>query len=317
MYTMAFEITVGDFKLAMLDKVEIHKSVEILADRAIITLPAARHNIPLEVESKLRRGDKVRIAFGYEELGLVDEFEGYLQRIESDTEKIVLTCEDDLHTFRKSLKNEVVQKITLKALLEKVITGAGLSYKLDCSYAWTYAKFTINNATAFDVLKKVQEECGADIYLHGDTLHVHPPGEMVGQPRYYDFTVNVEKSDLAYRLAVDKKVQVVVKATLPDGTVREVETGSTGGDKIEIKCATSDKASMKARGDAEVLRRSFDGYDGSLTTWLIPLCLPADSANIADPDYPARDGAYFVRSVTTTFSKEGGVRKVELGFRLS
>lgn len=148
----------------------------------------------------------------------------------------------------------------METLLKAVIKSCGLSFGLRCSYSWTYSKFVINNATGYDVLKKVQEECGADIYLSEGNLHVHPPGEKVGTEHFYDFSLNIEEADLTYKRAEDKKLLVVVKALQPDGTVKEVETGSTGGDKIEIKCATPDEASMKARGELEAKRRSFDGY---------------------------------------------------------
>ena len=313
---MQYDIQVGSYRLGMLDKVEIHKSVEQLADTAVITLPGAQYNNALQVEDKLKCGDGVTIRFGYKETGMELEFEGWLQRISTDGGNLRLHCEDALFLFRKELPNEVLKNVTLEALLKKVISGCGISVELSCSYSWTYSKFVIENATGYDVLKKVQEESGADIYLD-DKLHVHPPGEIVGKERYYDLAVNVEKEDLTYRRAEDKKVKVVVKALLPDGTVREIEAGSTGGDKIEIKCPTSDEASMKARGDLEVKRRTFDGYEGSITGWLIPMCKPADSVTLKDKDYPYKDGTYFVTSVTTEFSKEGGSRKIDLGFRLS
>lgn len=317
MYTMTYDITIGAFRLGMLDSVSIHKSVELLSDTAEITLPAAQFNIALDVESQIKRGDEVIVKIGYEESGLIEEFRGWLQRISTDGGNIKLYCEDDLFTFRQELPNEAFKKIPLSELLQKVVKGIGKDYGIDCSYTWTYAKFVIQDATGYDVLKKVQEECGADIYLKDGVLHVHPPGEVVGKERLYDFTLNIEEADLTYRRAEDKKVRVVVKAIMPDGKVKEIETGSTGGEKVEVKCHASDTASMKARGEAEVRRRSFDGYDGSITTWLIPECVPGDTATLHDEDYPYKDGTYFVRSVTTDFSSAGGVRKVELGFRLS
>lgn len=317
MYTMAYDITIGAFRLGMLDSVSIHKSVELLADTAEIILPAAQFNIALDVESQIKRGDEVVVKIGYDESGLIEEFHGWLQRISTDGGNIKLYCEDDLFTFRKELPNEAFKKVSLSELLQKVIKGVGKDYRIACSYTWTYAKFVIQDATGYDVLKKVQEECGADIYLKDGVLHVHPPGEVVGKERLYDFTLNIEEADLTYRRAEDKKVRVVVKAIMPDGKVKEIETGSTGGEKVEVKCHASDTASMKARGEAEVRRRNFDGYDGSITTWLIPECVPGDTATIRDEDYPYKDGTYFVRSVTTDFSSAGGVRKVELGFRLS
>ena len=317
MFTLVYDIKLGDFRLGMLDKVEIHRSVELLADTATIVLPGAEYNKALEVESLIKRGDPVSITIGYEETGLREEFRGWIQRISTDDGSITIECEDDLYKFRKSIPNEELKQVKLESLLKKVISGIGGSYKLDCTYSWTYEKFVISNATGYDVLKKVQEESGADIYLADDTLHVHAPAETVGDDVYYDFAQNVEECDLTYRTAEDRKVQVVVKATMPDGTVKEIETGSTGGDKVEIRCATSDEASMRQRGLTEVKRLSFDGYEGNITTWLIPYCKPGDTAELKDEDYPEKDGRYFVQAVTTEFSRDGGKRTVELGFRLS
>ena len=317
MYTLDFEVKIGEFYLGMVESITIHKSVELLADTCEIVLPAARLNKALEVEEQIKRGDEVSVSIGYKEVGIKEEFKGYLQRISTDGGSIKLFCEDDLFQFRKDLPNEELKKISLSDLLSKVVKGIGKNYKVDCSYTWVYDKFVIRDATGYDVLKKVQEECGADIYLKDGVLHIHPPGEVVGKERFYDFAVNIEEAELSFRRAEDKKVKVVVKAILPDGKVKEIEVGSTGGEKVEVKCHASDTASMKARGEAEVKRRTFDGYDGSITTWLIPECNPGDTASIHDGDYTYKDGTYFVRSVTTEFSEGGGKRKVELGYRLS
>ena len=317
MYTLDFEVKIGEFYLGMVDNITIHKSVELLADTCEIVLPAARLNKALEVEEQIKRGDEVSVSIGYKEVGIKEEFKGYLQRISTDGGSIKLFCEDDLFQFRKDLPNEELKKISLSDLLSKVVKGIGKNYKVNCSYTWVYDKFVIRDATGYDVLKKVQEECGADIYLKDGVLHIHPPGEVVGKERFYDFAVNIEEAELSFKRAEDKKVKVVVKAIMPDGKVKEIEVGSTGGEKVEVKCHASDTASMKARGEAEVKRRTFDGYDGSITTWLIPECNPGDTASIHDGDYTYKDGTYFVRSVTTEFSEGGGKRKVELGYRLS
>ena len=317
MYTLDFEVKIGEFYLGMVDSITIHKSVELLADTCEIVLPAARLNKALEVEEQIKRGDEVSVSIGYKEVGIKEEFKGYLQRISTDGGSIKLFCEDDLFQFRKDLPNEELKKISLSDLLSKVVKGIGKNYKVDCSYTWVYDKFVIRDATGYDVLKKVQEECGADIYLKDGVLHIHPPGEVIGKERFYDFAVNIEEAELSFKRAEDKKVKVVVKAIMPDGKVKEIEVGSTGGEKVEVKCHASDTASMKARGEAEVKRRTFDGYDGSITTWLIPECNPGDTASIHDGDYTYKDGTYFVRSVTTEFSESGGKRKVELGYRLS
>lgn len=314
---MKYDIQVGNYKVGMLDKVEIHRSVELLADTAKIVLPGAQYNVALDVEQKIARGNMVSIMFGYEEEGLIEEFSGYLQRISTDGGSITLECEDYLFLFRKDLPNEVLKQVTLENLLKKVVAGTGAATTVECTYQWTYSKFVINNATGYDVLRKVQEESGADIYLKDGVLHIHPPGEVKGKERKYDFAYNIESADLTYRNARDKKMLIVVKANMPDGTVKELEVGTPGGEKVEVKAATSDQASMQTRGETELKRRNYDGYEGSITGWLIPECVPGDTVALHDEDYPQKDGTYFVTAVTTEFSESGGKRKIELGFKVS
>lgn len=317
MLTMAYDIIIGNYRVGMLDRVEVHRSVELLADTCKIVLPGAEYNRALGVEDRIRRGNRAVVKFGYKETGITEEFRGYLRTISTDNGSITLELEDDIYTLRKAIPDSTLQPITLEALITKVLKDAGSDLQVSCSYYWTYEKFVVSMATAYDVLKKVQEECGADIYIQGNTLHIHAPGEVIGRSRLYDFTRNIEECDLTYRQADDKKVRVVVKATEPDGTVKEIEVGNTGGDRVEIRCSTSDEASMKLRAEMELKRHSFDGYEGSITTWLIPECMPGDTATLHDDDYPQKDGEYFVTSVTSTFSKEGGKRQIDLGFRIS
>lgn len=317
MFTMKFDIEVGDYKLGMLEGVEITRSVEQLADSAIVTLPGAEYNMALDVEQKIHRGDRITIDLGYAEIGMVREFEGWVQRIGTDNGAITLECEDELYLFRKALVNAELSNISLASLLKRVVAGIGGGFQIDCSYSWSYEKFVINSATGYDVLRKIQEESGADIYIQDKTLHVHAPGEKVGNTIYYDFMQNVQDCDLTYRRTEDRRVRVVVKALLPDGKVKEKEYGTTGGDKVVVKCASSDDASMKLRGESEHKRLTFDGYDGNIITWLVPYVKPGDKAVIHDRDYEYKDGSYYVRAVKTEFGSDGGKRTVELGFRLA
>ena len=316
MFTMQFDITVGDWRLGMVEKVEIVRSVEQLADTCIITLPGAEYNKALDVEQKLHRGDRVVVNLGYAEIGMVQEFEGWLQRIGTDNGAITLECEDDLFLFRKALEDRQLENVTLSDLLALVVEGVGGGFDIDCSYSWTYQKFVISTATGFDVLQKIQEESGADIYIQGKTLHVHGPGEKVGNTIIYDFEQNVQDCDLTYRRTEDRRVRIVVKALLPDGKVKEREYGTTGGDRVVVRSAASDDASMDLRGESEHKRLTFDGYDGNIVTWLVPYIKPGDSAEIHDREYQYKDGTYYVKGVKTEFSAEGGVRTVELGYRL-
>ena len=131
---MSYDIKVGKYKLGMLDAVNVHKSVELLADTCEITLPAAQLNVAIDIESKVKRGDQVVVQLGYEETGLIEEFRGWVQRVSTDGGNIKLFCEDDLFTFRKDIPNAVLKKVSLVGLLQHVIKGVGKSYKISCLF---------------------------------------------------------------------------------------------------------------------------------------------------------------------------------------
>ena len=100
MFTMQYDIRIGDWMVGMLDSVEIRRSVDLLADTATVVLPGAEYNKALEVEDRIRRGDHVQIWLGYAETGTALEFEGWVQRIGTDNGAVTIECEDDLFKFR-------------------------------------------------------------------------------------------------------------------------------------------------------------------------------------------------------------------------
>ena len=65
MLRMDFDISVGNYRLKMVDAVKVKHSVEQLSDTATITLPAMVEGKALQVEGKLKAGDKVTIQLGY------------------------------------------------------------------------------------------------------------------------------------------------------------------------------------------------------------------------------------------------------------
>ncbi len=315
---MDFDITVGGFRLSMLDSVVVTASVENLADTAVITLPGAAYNKALEVEDKIHEGDAVRIRFGYDAdlRELPVEFEGYVESIATDDGSIKINCEDEIYRFRKELRNTVLAGVDIKELLEHVINEIG-GFELSCDYEFRYDKFTIYEATGFDVLKKVQEETRANIYLRGKTLHVHPQYAEIGKRVIYDFAVNIEKSDLKYKDGKRRKLIATIEGTDASGKTIKVTRGTPGGDKFTLKIpGVSDRATLERRADEELKIRAYSGYEGHFTGWLIPQVAPADVVELRDADYEYKNGTYYVVSVVTTFASSGGSRKVTIGKKI-
>lgn len=313
---MTWQIYIGKFRLGLLDSVKIHRSVDLLADTAEICLPATVLNKMLDIESRLQRGDQVRIVLGYDDV-LQEEFTGFLQEISVNGGNITLNCEDALFLLRKPVMDIELKNITLKSLLEHIIRETGIEASVNCSYEFNYEKFVISRATGYDILKKVQEETKANIYMKGAVLQLHPAyEELFGQVRY-DFSQNIEKENLTYKRADERKFEVEVEGMTKDGQSVKVLVGTTGGDRRSVKVyGVTDPALLKKRGEEELKYLVYDGYEGDFTTWLLPYCDAGYSAELRDKEYPHKDGKYYVTAVTTEFSQNGGIRKVQLGRKL-
>lgn len=313
---MDWEISVGDYYLTMLAAVEIHKSVDVLAGTCKITLPGFAYGAAFRVEDKLKRGDLVTVWLGYN--GKVEkEFEGYLLSIGTDQGSLTLNCEDDLFLLRIAVHDKQFVNAQVKEIAQYLLDDAGVKLQLNCTLTIDYDKFVISKATAFDVLKKLKQETKANIFLKDGTLHIHPPYTQQFDVVRYSFQQNIEKDDLKYVRAENKTIEVVIRSTGKDGKVREVHKGTTGGDRIEINGNGMSKEAMEKRAEIELGLHLMDGYEGSITTWLIPSVQPGDSAEIKDQDYEYKDGRYFVTAVTTNFDSNGAARKVQLGRRLA
>ena len=318
MYKMSWDIKIGGYRLKMVEKVSIKRSVELLADTATVTLPATVFNKTISIEDKIKVGDAVEIELGYND-DLKKEFKGYLKSIKTDGGSLTLELEDDIYLFRKSVKDEEMKDASVKKILENICSQVG-GFSVSCDYDFTYDKFVINNATGYDVLKKIQDEASPNIYLKDKVLHVHPQyAEIFGEARY-DFGKNIERegTDLKYKSEDERKFLIVVEGTDETGATVSVEKGVTGGDKMTLKLpGVSSRSSLEQKAQSVLEQKVYTGYEGSFQSWLVPYVDAGYKVAITDPDYEVKNGTYYVISVETTFSKDGGVRKVTLGKRLN
>jgi len=316
-YDISFEHNGRKFKLALLASVEITSDVMVLADSATITLPEAVLNQVLDLKGRIGRGAKVEINLGYDG-NLKREFDGFIREIKTNDSSLTIECEDALFLFRKSVKDEILTNTNVSEICQSLIDQVDPSYTLVCDYDIGYEKFTIHQAEAYDVLKKLQSETKANVYFNtvAKELHVHFPYSEKGGDVKYAFDRNIETSSLEYKKAIDRKIEVVVEKIGKDGEITTVTSGTPGGEKFNIKVGEMKASDIQKIADAELIKRSADKYEGDFDSWLIPICRPTYTAEIRDPDYPEKDGQYYVSSVTTSFSESGGVRKIKLGNKL-
>ena len=307
-----------EYQLAMLAECEVFSSVENLTDTATIILPEAVMNDVLNFENKIGRGTEVFIKMGYDG-DLKMEFTGYIQDITNNDNSLKITCEDALFSFRKGVADKELKPTTLAGVAQYVIDEIDSSYTLQCSYDINYEKFTIHQATGYDVLKKIQAETKANIFFNTEAkeLHIHPPYVKKGGEVFYSMQKNIENSSLEFNNKLDAKVEVTIESTDIKGNVHKVTAGTTGGNKVTFKVGAMDAASMQKIAEAELIKHSAAGYEGSFDTWLIPFIKPTYSARIKDEDYPGKTAWYYVASVVTNISESGGKRTITPSIKLS
>jgi hypothetical protein len=139
----------------------------------------------------------------------------------------------------------------------------------------------------------------------------------IGDNQVYDIYKNVISHDLKFRTADDVRISLKVVGVLKDNSKIEVIVGDTTGEQRTIyKYNISDKAQLKTIGEAELAELKYDGYEGTITTFLTPFCTRGYNAQIKDKNYDNRSGFYFVPKVVTTFGTDGARRKVELGTKV-
>lgn len=328
---MCWEVTIGNYRLGMIESVKIKRSVELLSDTAIITLPSTVYNKPIEDLKKISRGNKVLIKLGYNDK-LETEFEGYVESVKFDNDSFKINCEDSIFLYRdvalentqldkspnvKSILQYVNSKVTEKYEKQEDATKKG-KYELECDYNFTYDTYVIKGQTAYDVLKKIQEEAKPNIYMKDKVLHVHPKyAKIYGQIQTYDFSVNIEESDLKFENELDRNVQVEIEYKDKAGKPQKITVGTEGGEKITRKTFTTDPKNADLLAKEELKDRVFTGYSGSFTGWLIPYCDAGYEVQIRDPEDKSKNGNYYVLAVEVDFSQNGGKRKITIGKKLS
>lgn len=297
---------------------EVMSSVDNLTDTATIILPEAVMNDVLNFENKVIRGSEVLIMMGYNG-ELETEFKGFVQDITNNDNALKIVCEDALFLFRKAVKDVELKTTSTKKIAQYIINNIDPSYTLNCTYEINYEKFTIHDATGYDVLKKLQEETSANVFFNTEKkeLHIHEPYLEKGGEVLYSMQYNIENSSLEYKNKQDLKVEVSVESTDAKGNVHKTVIGTTGGEKIIKKVGTMGIEATNKLAENILRTESAAGYEGSFDTWLVPLVRTTFSARIKDEDYPEKTAWYYVKSVTTSLSASGGKRTITPGIKLS
>lgn len=321
------EIQIGSFRFKGVHELKIEKSIHEYADRAIISLPTStvikqegRSTESVQTAKRFKVGDAVLIRLGYNGK-LKDEFKGFVKQINPST-----PCEIECEGYSWILRNKKNiraswKSTTLKEVLQEVVKDTDVKLHPDIP-AIPLKNIAINDASGTQVIEHLKGLLKGILtaYFIDDTLYMGLSYmDLANKTVKYRLRWNtIDGDSLKFKRAEDVQVQVELQYKKPDGTQVVTKTGTPGGVvRKDTISAVSDEKALKEIAEAKLMQESFDGYEGSLETLLIPYVQHGWRAELEDRQYPERSGNYFIESVTTTFGQNGGKRDVELGIRLS
>ena len=322
MFVLTSEIKIGQFTFRSISEVEIIKSIEELSDTATIKMPSkfiVRQNGEEKlVENALKVGDKVSINLGYEEKYEGVEFTGFVVAIGSKI-PLEIKCEDAMWLLRrKNITHAFNDKTPLKTILQKVVenTEIELSDKIPDVEV---EKFIIRNANGTQVLQKLKEHLALSIYLDSEGKLYAGLEQLnnLHKEAIYDLNYNLVENNLEYKTAEQKRLRIKYTYMDSKNKKKSVEVGDKDGELRTFHTSIiSDEKKMEQMAHAEMQKLKYDGFEGSVKSFLIPYASHGMTVAIKDKEHPNREGKYFIKKVVTSFGSNGARREISISNKL-
>jgi hypothetical protein len=261
--------------------------------------------------------DTVSITLGYEGRFEHTEFTGYVTHVKPTT-PIEVHCEDAIWKLRQKSCFRNFKNTTLKSILNYIVEGKDIALSNNIP-EMAIDNFLLKNDNGAQALMKLKKY-GLSIFLddEGKLYAGFRQTEGAGKEVVYDLEYNIVKHRLQFKEAKEVKIKLKAKARKPDNTYIEAEVGDSDGQTIEwITHDITSEAELKKVAESRLKEMKYDGYEGSITGFLIPFADRSMTAHIKDERYPEREGRYFVPKIIIRFGTGGARRIVTLGRKLS
>ncbi|MDO4782621.1 MAG: late control protein [Capnocytophaga felis] len=321
MFVLEAKIEIGDFVFTSVHNVKITKSVDMLVDTCIIQLPSRfkvkQNGEAIYTEKALKTGDTVKVTLGYEGVYSGVEFQGFVKKIKPSV-PIEIECEDAMYLLRRKNINKAWEKTTLKEVLQEVVKDTPLALA-DNIPNITLEKWIIKNANGTQVLEKLKEEFLLSVFINDENKLYAGLSQLTNISRNvtYDLNYNIISNDLEYKTKDERKIKVRYTYIDPNNKKKEVEEGDPDGELRTFHTSVvSDEKKLREMARAEIEKLKYDGFDGSVTSFLVPFATRSMQAQLIDKELKDIDEKYFVKKVEITFGTAGARRKVEIGARL-
>lgn len=321
MYVMTADIRIAGKRFTRVSSVKIESSAKVLEDTATITLPTTARLVregefisEVETAKAFKVGDEVVINLGYDG-DLKEEFRGFVAKIKPG-QPLEIECIDAVWLLRRKNCKASFKATTLKKLLEFILrdTGIGLEGEIPGIEFKTYY---LKNVTAASAIQELKDRYGLTLYMSGTKLRVGLTSFTDKVVVRYGLGENVIENDLEWVNEDDTRVRVKAVHVMKNNSRTEKEYGDADGELRTVYFYDLAMGSdLEKMALAEAAKYKFTGYEGGLTTFLLPRAQVGNVARISDKQFGERSGDYLIDKVTTTYGTKGARRKIELGIKV-
>ena len=328
------QIRIGNFQFNYVTTGSILSSWDTFTDTATITIPNKfrkdNETIIAGTDNLFKRGDVIEINIGYFP-NLKRRFTGFLNQIRPDN-PLVLECEDSMWLLKQiNLTSKQFINTTIKTVIDFATAGLdNLKVEFDDPDA-DIGSFEIDNkgfvnaVTVFEVLKK---QFGYNIYFQDGVLQVRILNSILtlDKPAHVmDFQFNVLPDDnLTFQRDDDVGMVVRFDSKQKDNSVITLfgfkEKGKVvitnkpkqGGIVNSWKVPELSRELIIKLITKNIDKYIWEGFQGSLTTFLEPVIDHSDRIDLIDNKHPEKNGRYLIKSVLTNFGIDGAFQTPEL-----
>lgn len=291
------------------NSVQIESGWKFLTDKAHIVLPRKVKDFDRQkVRELFRKGDPVIISLGYDQK-LRTEFKGYITHVAADI-PITIKCEDEMWKLKQQPVNISLKSTTLKGFLKQIVSGYAVdAMDIDLGPV-RYAKSTVAQ-----VLEQLKEKYSLYSYMDGTTLKVGKVyADNTGAAIPLHLERDVVNQSLNYKHKEDVRIRIEAVSTLSGGKKLKVTVGDDDGEQRQLSYYGIEvEAELVKLAQLDLKKYKVDGFDGSVTTFGIPVVQHGDKVALTSELYPDRNGTYYVEEVRVAFGENGYRRQLKLG----
>lgn len=337
-FVLNSDITIGPFVKVKVSRLTIAKSVFDFVNKATIYLPtSARLKLAeqinkdvIQVNKQFKEGDSVKIDLGYNGV-LNNEFKGFISRMDFKS-PLEVVCEGYSYILRKRTYRKTFKNVKLIEILK--FLSAGTDIKVDdkniADVVVTKLVLQDHSGTeALQLIKKTFNEL-IQIWFENETMYADLfPVRPIGQTVKYRIGYNIiTANELKKRDSANTDVEVVYQARDNSGQIKTATGGrlksskivatastQTQGERKRINTTITDQGTLNKLANSNHNKLTYDGYEGKITAFLAPYCLPAWTIELDDPKFPERGGRYVVTGIEVKYGM-GARRVLEIANKL-